>query len=192
MLSGHLHLLTHSFQIGEARRKLFKLIKSRNRRKWKFLYTHLVSLVHVVIFCYSPSLCSGLLYYLFYHIKSGNGEYDQVKCYLTSNIFYYMIWTMWLGFAKFLYRQIVSVGSLGAEQDVLEQNSRSRANSKSRKPSGGRSKRMWTFVENYNYDQPGVVLYICCGFPKSWETNQNEWHFFYNHFRNEENYSVSF
>ena len=28
----------------------------------------------------NPSLSSGLLYYLFYHIKSGNGEYDQVKC----------------------------------------------------------------------------------------------------------------
>ena len=176
MLRGHLHLLTHSFQIGEARRKLFKLIKSGNRRKWKLLYAHLVSLVYVVMFCYSPSLSSGLLYYLFYHIKSGNGEYDQVKCCLRSTIFYYMIWTMCLGFAKFLYRQIVCVDFLGAEQDVLEQNPRSRVNSKSRKSSGGHCKRMWTFIENYNnyYDQPGVVLYICCGFPKSWETNQNK------------------
>ena len=102
MLRGHLHLLTHSFQIGEARRKLFKLIKAGNRRKWKLLYTHLVSLVYVAMFCYSPSLSSGLLYYLFYHITSGNGEYDQVKCCLRSTICYYMILTMCLGFANCL------------------------------------------------------------------------------------------
>ena len=56
-----------------------------------FLYINTVTLHYVVMFCYSPSLSSGLLYYLFYHIKSGNGEYDQVKCCLRSTIFYYMI-----------------------------------------------------------------------------------------------------